>query len=170
VTHEHTTDFEVTAHEGQLLYQPNVAKGLSLFVVLSEDEAVTAAAHAVLCSMTKVHFGCVHRIVSDLPDSLILTFDRVLESTASPASSPIMWHATLSPKEQMYPCDFSIVFQSWQPALCAIQAATERPPEILVDPGALHIMSSLLEPYVTSKLAHLVDSQRLQPAGGSLST
>ena len=39
-----------------------------------------------------------------------------------------------------------------------------------VDPGELHMMSSLLEPYVTSKLAPFADAQRLQPAGGSPGT
>ncbi len=170
LTHERTTDFEVAVHEGQLWYQPNVAKGLSFFVVLSEDAAVTVEAHAVRCSITKPHFGCARRILSDMPDSLTLTFDRVLDSTASPASSPIIWHATLTPKEQMLPEVFSGVLKSWQQSLCAIEAAAECPPEIFVDPGALKVVSSFLEPYVTSKLAHVAHSQRLQPAGGSPGT
>lgn len=170
LTHEHTTDFEVAAHEGQLWFQPNVAKGLSFFVVLSEDDAVTVAGHAVRCSITKAHFGCSRRILSDVPDSLTLIFDRVLDSTASPASSPIIWHATLTPKEEMLPEVFQGVLKSWQPALCAIRAAAECPPEIFVDPGALKIVSSFLEPYIASKLAHVADSQRLQPAGGSPGT
>jgi len=169
LTHERPTDFEVAANEGQLWYQPNLAKGMSMFVVLSEDEVVTAAAHDVRCSITKAHYGCSRRILSDLPDSLTLTFDRVLDCTALPAS-PIVWHATLTPKEQMLPHVFSSVFASWKPALCAVKAAAESPPEIVVDPGELHILSSFHEPYIASKLAQVSDSQQLQPAGGSPGT
>jgi hypothetical protein len=164
------TDFDVAAIEGQLWLQPILTKGLSMFVVLSEDADVTAAAHAMRCSITKAHYGCSCRIISDLPDSLILTFDRVLDKTASPASSPIVWHATLTPKEPMLFHVFLSEFASWKPALCAIEGAAECLPEICVDPGELCMMSSFLEPYVTSKLAPFADARQLQPAGGSPGT
>ena len=170
-TSQHTDDFENEWIGSQLLLKPSSTKGMSFFVVLSDDVGVIAAAHAWRCSVTKQQKGCARRLLFELPDSLTLTFDRVLNPPSAAASPVMMWHASLTPKVPMPFHVFLGMVDEWQPVLCSISGAANCPPEIFFDPGELHTMSSFLEPYFSSKLLALVnDSQRMQPAGGSPGT
>jgi hypothetical protein len=56
----HLEDFDYVAVDiFRSLVLPTPSKGLSLFVVASEDPAVVAAAHAARGAITKKHHGCV---------------------------------------------------------------------------------------------------------------
>ena len=168
VTPQRMEDFEFVATSGELWLQPSLKKGMSLFVVLSDDPDVIAAAHAARCAVTRVHHGCTALRLSEVPDSLTLTFERVLERASPSSASPvIVWHATLAPKKPMLDFTFLAAFAEWTKQLCAIEAAAEEcPPDIFVDPSDLGVMSSSLEPYFAYKLAAFTTSQP-QPAGGS---
>ena len=164
-------DFDLEEASGQLLLQPSVKKGLSLFVVLSANLAVIAAAHAARGAVTRGHYGCGAQQLSELPELLTLTFDRVLEQTDSSPSTAIVWHATLAPKTPMLYITFLNTFEKWTKQLCAIEADAECPPsDVFVDPSDLHVLSSSLEPYFASKLAGFASLHSLQPAGGSPGT
>ena len=90
---------------------PNPERGLSLFVVASEDTAVVAAAHAARGAATKAHRGCVSWRLDTLPPALVLTLDRVLEKSAG--GEPIVWHATLSPSAAMTYAAYLAAVEAW---------------------------------------------------------
>ena len=166
---QNINDFENEVISHQFWVQPSATKGLSLFVVLSANLDVIGAAHAVRGAFTQAHYGCGVQQLSELPESLNLIFDRVLEqadSSQSP-STAIVWHATLTPKEPMLYVTFLNTFEKWTKQLCAIEAAVECPSDVFVDPSDLHVMSSSLEPYFASKLAGFAPLHLQQPAGGS---
>jgi hypothetical protein len=166
---QNINDFENEVISRQFWVQPSATKGLSLFVVLSANLDVIAAAHAVCGAVTRTHYGCGVQQLSELPESLNLTFDRVLEQTDSlqSPSAAIVWHATLTPKTPMLYTTFWDTYEKWTKQLCAIEAAAECPSDIFVDPSDLHVMSSSLEPYFASKLAGFAPLHSQQPAGGS---
>ena len=161
----------------QSMVRPTITKGFSLFVVASEDATVVAAAHAARSAITKKHAGCVAWCLASLPPRLVLTLDRALDSTAE--GTPIVWHATLSPREEMTYTEFVATFEGWGgAAVCELQGAGaaredegEREGEGEAEPTREHL-STFCErsaPYALAKLdAHA--AALAQNAGGSPGT
>ena len=155
----------------QSMVRPTITKGFSLFVVASEDATVVAAAHAARSAITKKHAGCVAWCLASLPPRLVLTLDRALDSTAE--GTPIVWHATLSPREEMTYTEFVATFEGWGgAAVCELQGAgAAREGEGEAEPTREHL-STFCEssaPYAMAKLdAHA--AALAQNAGGSPGT
>ena len=161
----------------QSMVRPTITKGFSLFVVASEDATVVAAAHAARSAITKKHAGCVAWCLASLPPRLVLTLDRALDSTAE--GTPIVWHATLSPREEMTYTEFVATFEGWGgAAVCELQGAGaaredegEREGEGEAEPTREHLSTFCASsaPYALAKLdAHA--AALAQNAGGSPGT
>jgi len=158
-------------------------KGLSFFVVLSELPAVLAAVHELRGKGIK-HRGCSCRRLIDLPESLVLTLDRAISSSEPPASAPVVWHASLSPREDMPLPAFSAAFRSWvNPLPCSLAASAGAAPEAAAQhlrgtecASDLCTLSAESEPYLARKLLAITGSQgqrrqlaqaSIPPSGGS---
>jgi hypothetical protein len=151
------------------LVQPNPEKGLSLFIVASEDPQVVAAAHVVRGAITKGHHGCLSWCLATLPQSLVVTLDRELEKTAE--GVPIVWHATLSPRTSMTFTEFEAAFEGWADlTVCKLRDVGKEDCEI----GPVHrddlcTFSGGNAPYLLAKLNEHC-AALVQNAGGSPGT
>lgn len=129
-------------------------KGLPLFVVLSNELDVLAAAHRYRGAMAP---GCVSYPLSSLPDSLLLTIDGVL--ALSHDSQPIILHASLTPVARMAFSDFATVLEYWGAQMCHIVAAAECFDDVFSEHSAPYVTRKLQE-FAAAEQAVLLEAQR----------
>ena len=119
-----TADFHATVDgSGNDLVRPAVGdeevKGMSFFVVLSDDPAVIAAAHAFM-HPTMRHRGCCVRSLDAVPENTALLLDSV--KVASDGGLPIIVHASLVPTATMYVGEFIVGLQRQSATVCRMEA------------------------------------------------
>jgi hypothetical protein len=133
-----TADFHATVDgSGNDVVRPAVGdeevKGMSFFVVLSDDPAVIAAAHAFM-HPTMRHRGCCVRSLDAVPENTALLLDSV--KVASDGGLPIIVHASLVPTATMYVGEFIVGLQRQAAAVCQMEARADVDDEAAFDDDA----------------------------------
>jgi hypothetical protein len=114
-------DFDYLMIDNQVVLEPSPrgGKGLSFFVVLSDDAAVLHAAHVFRGALVQ---GCHMFSLEELPAALSLVVDKV---QAGDLDAPVLLHASVAPRERMSASDFSVAMAAWRaaPAPCVLAGA-----------------------------------------------
>jgi hypothetical protein len=106
--------------------------------------------------------------LASLPQSLVVTLDRVLEKTAE--GQPIVWHATLSPSAAMTFAEFKAAFKGWGGlTVCELRGAGKDECEAGPLRDNLSTFSGAAAPYLLAKLNEHC-AALAQNAGGSPGT
>lgn len=145
------SDFDTEMEGSKVILLPAASgskKGLSLFIVLSNERNVLAAAHRFRGAKAP---GCVSYPLSTLPDSLVLTIDGV-QAALPTSGQPIILHASLTPVARMAFADFATVLESWVAHMCHIVAAAECVDDAFSERSAPYVMRKL-EEFAAAELA-----------------